>query len=321
MSQPRILIVDSNPRRVHQLRDAFSTTLLPQPLHKQDGESAVLWIGAHACDLCILSYELPGIDGLETLARMRTRQPSLPVIMIGETDKQHVPIAAFRSGVLDYFPATGRYADVVAERAREHLEPGYVASDTMSEAVTDPGLRDVVRQRLEPTYQNRLRTIGRQVDLYGYHSICLVEIDGGFVLRAREQGKRQPQALEFSDRDLSRLVVGAVQSQGSEDEKPIYAGDLTPTGYEDMLRALGFRLDQIAAEAVVILEMEDRIIATGRGNDERSATPGIIPFEMVLARQDIDFMLNEAFYRRGTQQPQVRKPAGKSGGLKRIFRR
>lgn len=237
MGQTRILIVDSNPRRVHQLRNALASTWLPQPLHQADGESAVLWAGAHSCDLCILSYELPGIDGLETLARMRTRQPSLPVIMIGETDEQHVPIAAFRSGVLDYFPVSGPYADAVAERAREHLEPGYVASDTMGETTTDPGLRDVTRQRLEPTYQNRLRTIGRQFDLYGYHSVCLTEVAGGFVIRAMERGKRRPQALEFSDRDLARMVISAVQSQDSEGEKPIYAGDLTPTGYEDMLRA------------------------------------------------------------------------------------
>lgn len=63
------------------------------------------------------------------------------------------------------------------------------------------GRRDVPRllppALLAPTYQNRLRTIGRQLDVDGYRSIVLFEVDGGFVSRAVHRRQRDILLLEF----------------------------------------------------------------------------------------------------------------------------
>jgi hypothetical protein len=58
MSQPTILIVDSNSGNVRRLGEAISKVLLGNIVHWEDGESGVMWVGANDCDLCILSYEL-----------------------------------------------------------------------------------------------------------------------------------------------------------------------------------------------------------------------------------------------------------------------
>jgi hypothetical protein len=58
------------------------------------------------------------------------------------------------------------------------------------------------RELLRPTYQNRLRVIGRHLDNGGFHGASIFEIDGGFVVRATAADAKRPQALEFPDDQL-----------------------------------------------------------------------------------------------------------------------
>jgi DNA-binding NarL/FixJ family response regulator len=321
MKQQRRLLVDSNPRRVQELRDAMANVMLPPPVHREDGESAVLWVGANACDLCIISHELPGIDGLEALVRMRSRQPGLQAIMLAESTDQNVAIAAFRTGVVDFIPARGDYARLVARHAQQIAGSGENSATSSTYAEDDPTLSHIPQERLAPTYQNRLRAIGRQLDMYGFHTVSIIEVEGGFLVRAQKQRARRPQTLEFLNRDFPRLVASAIHDDITGDDKPFHQSELTPTGYEDLLRAVGYKLDQMSAEAIVLTELKEMFLVAGRGNDEMSALPGVVPFNLFLKQEEIESMLNTAFNRRGKEQPKVTRPAAKQGGLRNILRR
>jgi DNA-binding NarL/FixJ family response regulator len=321
MNQNHILIVDNHAKRTQHLRNAITGVALTRPAHQPDGESAVIWTGANECDLCIICYELPGIDGIETLVRMRNRLPNLTAIIYSESTKQDVAIAAFRAGVIDFIPARGDFARIIAEQAQSvfgEVEPSRTAS---ARDLEDPTLSHIPRERLEPTYQNRLRAIGRQLDVYGYHSATITEVDGGFLVRAQKQRARRPQALEFPDRDFPRLVASAIHDDLKADQKPIQQGDLTPTGYEDMLRALGDKLDDMSAESITVTELEEMLVVAGRGNDEKSSLPGIVPFNLFLKQEEIELMLDDAFNRRGKTQPKVSRPTPNRGGLRNLLRR
>jgi hypothetical protein len=165
-----------------------------------------------------------------------------------------------------------------------------------------------------------LRTIGRQLDIYGYHSVVIVEAEGGFLVRAKRNRARQPQALEFPDRDFPRLVASAIHEEAAE-EKRIHQSELTPTGYEDLLRALGYRLDELTAEAIVITELEDSLVVAGRGQNRTHAIPGVHPFSWHMEQPDIELMLNEAFRRRGKHRPKISRPNAQPGGLRGLLRR
>lgn len=52
---------------------------------RDGGEALRLTTGFHP-DLVILDIAMPGIDGLETLARIRTTQPDLPVVFFTSFD-------------------------------------------------------------------------------------------------------------------------------------------------------------------------------------------------------------------------------------------
>jgi CheY-like chemotaxis protein len=320
MKQPKILLVDPNPGRAQIIRDAIAGLMLVQPIHRPDGEASVLWSGANECHLVLICYEQPGMDGLETLARIRNRKPSVPAIVYSESKDQAVAIAAFRAGAHDFIPIVDQFHWAMAEVAQELLDDSESVTPSQTRAITDPTLAHIPRERLELTYQNRLRTIGRQLDVYGYHTATIIEVDGGFLVRAHRQRARLPQALEFPDRDFPRLVASAIHEERAE-EKRIHQTELTPTGYEDLLRALGYRLDEASAEAIVITELEDQLVVAGKGYDKEGTALGIQPFAWFLKEPDVELMLNEAFRRRGTHRPKIKRPAPQSTGFRGLLRR
>jgi CheY-like chemotaxis protein len=68
-----------------------------------DGRTAVAVALAHAPDLVIMDYEMPGLDGLETTRALLARAPALPVIAFS---------SAIAPGVRDEFLAAGAVAYV-----------------------------------------------------------------------------------------------------------------------------------------------------------------------------------------------------------------
>lgn len=294
-----VLLVEDDKEQAQRIARALEQLDLPRPVHAPSGEAAVLWVGAHSCDVCLLDYTLPGIDGLETLVRIHQRKPGLPVIMMSNAKSEAVAVAAFRAGVADYIPKKIDYHDAAARLVLQHVQG-------RSGAVPAPSATAELPEELaRPTYQNRLRVIGRQLDLYEYRSINLLEVGGGFLVRALPPGRnRAPEALEFPDRDFPQLVTNAYAARGKSDKRRS-ASPLVPSGYEDFLRALGYRLDAHLAEAVTVAEL-DGFIAIG-GVDNTGGAFG--PFQTLMRPDDIALLLDEAFQRR----------AKKGLGFKRIF--
>jgi DNA-binding NarL/FixJ family response regulator len=63
-----------------------------------DGEEALLAIPAAAPDVVLLDVRLPGIDGPETLRRLRERGPLPPTLVLTTFDDQEALFAALRAG-------------------------------------------------------------------------------------------------------------------------------------------------------------------------------------------------------------------------------
>jgi CheY-like chemotaxis protein len=88
MDRYRILIVDDH-HDVRRMLHAWVQTLGPQyeALAMPSGEEAILDASRQPVDLLIADFRLPGITGLELMAKIKRRYPNLKVILItGMTD-------------------------------------------------------------------------------------------------------------------------------------------------------------------------------------------------------------------------------------------
>lgn len=307
VSRQGILLVAHDQLLTQRLVQAFASHGLPSPTHVCNGDAAIEWLEQHACGICLLDYDLPGVDGLRSLARLHQRRPDLPVIMLSSAASEAVAIAAFRAGVRDYVPKQPGFATTIAQQVRHFLRVD-AASQFPQPIVVGPDISERLRQ---PTYQNRMRVIGREMDVSEFRAVSLWEVGGGFLARGTRQGRRTAEALEFRDRDLPQLVEVTARGDGERRQR---TGLLIPTGYEDLLRAIGRRLDDQMSESVTFSELSRAIIVSGLSSQDTVARAALLPFEWVLDPDDIERMLDDA-YRQRTETP-VPQP----GLLRRLAR-
>lgn len=164
---------------------------------------------------------------------------------------------------------------------------------------------------LQPTYQNRLRVIGHHLDVGQCRDVAVLEIDGGFIVRASSPTHRRPQALEFPDTEFPRLMQEALDYRGHGQKYNGHSRNV-PTGYEDFFRALGFLLDNQTAVGITICELDTHILVAGSQPDRSSVGhKALNHFERYLTPDDVQKLLDDAFKRR-TDDP-------KRGGFLGIF--
>jgi two-component system KDP operon response regulator KdpE len=100
MSAVRILIVDDEP----QMRRFLTMTLEAHgyaTAAAEDGQTALALLPAWQPDLILLDLELPGIDGLEFIRRVRAWSP-LPIIVLSVRDREDDKVTVLTLGADDY---------------------------------------------------------------------------------------------------------------------------------------------------------------------------------------------------------------------------
>ena len=101
MSQARILYIDDDAgiRRLAEralARRGFAVTTAG------DGATGAMLSGEQPFDLVAVDHYMPGLDGLETLARIRRRKDAPPVIYVTGSDEGRIAVAALKAGAADY---------------------------------------------------------------------------------------------------------------------------------------------------------------------------------------------------------------------------
>jgi len=114
----RILIVDDEPGIRQSLKGAFEDEGFATET-VSSGEECLQKLEETPCDLVLLDIWLPGIDGLETLRRLRERFPSIRVIMISGHATIATAVTATKLGAYDFIekPLSLEHTLLVARNA------------------------------------------------------------------------------------------------------------------------------------------------------------------------------------------------------------
>jgi DNA-binding NtrC family response regulator len=98
---PTILIVDDSPADRMVVR-AFLNDLADEIIDVDSGEAALAIVREREVDVAFTDLKMPGMDGIETLVKLREACPQLPVVMVTGSHDTDSAIQAMLNGAFDY---------------------------------------------------------------------------------------------------------------------------------------------------------------------------------------------------------------------------
>jgi DNA-binding response OmpR family regulator len=99
----KILVVDDEPE-VRQMMEHFLTERGYEVRIAENGRLGLAALDSFTPDVVLLDMHMPEMDGLETLQRLASRAPSLPVIMVTVNDDVETTSRLLQLGAADYVP-------------------------------------------------------------------------------------------------------------------------------------------------------------------------------------------------------------------------
>jgi len=97
----RIMVVDDEPS-VRKLVSRLLESLGHDVVEAQDGAEALARAGDAPVDMVLLDIDMPGIDGLETLRRLRRAAPDTIVVMVSGIQDEPRAVRALEDGARDF---------------------------------------------------------------------------------------------------------------------------------------------------------------------------------------------------------------------------
>jgi len=96
-----VLVIDDDPG-IREYLETLATRQGYGVYTAEDGESALNELDQVRPDIITLDAVLPGIDGLETLRRLKQRAPEIPVVMLSGHGQARTIVEAMRLGAADF---------------------------------------------------------------------------------------------------------------------------------------------------------------------------------------------------------------------------
>jgi DNA-binding response OmpR family regulator len=109
----RILAVEDEPA-ILRLLERGLTAAGHQVLTTSSGEDGAMLAMDEAVDLVLLDVSLPELSGHEVLARVRSRRPALPVLMLTARDELDHKVRALDAGADDYLTKPFAFDELLA---------------------------------------------------------------------------------------------------------------------------------------------------------------------------------------------------------------
>ena len=154
----RALVIDDHPL-VHEimpvvLRKALGEVTVAGEATLEGGLSRAA--GAVQPDLVLLDLGLPGCNGLEAVARFRSKFPNLPLVVLSSTCDRNSILAALEAGAVGYIPKTSKPDVMIAALKVVAAGGTYVPP----EALEEPAEKSAPRGR-----RDELDLTDRQADV------------------------------------------------------------------------------------------------------------------------------------------------------------
>jgi DNA-binding NtrC family response regulator len=146
----RVLVVEDEPRMRELLQRALAGWGFEVAVARS-GEEALRLTGADPADIVVLDLNLPGVDGLELLGRLRERTPALQAIILTGFASVEAAKQAVHLDVVEFLTKPCHLGELekALDRAVRRLPPQYPsAAGPQPTAVEGMTLQEVERQHI-----------------------------------------------------------------------------------------------------------------------------------------------------------------------------
>lgn len=99
-----VLVVEDNPDDARIVGKAVENFGIGRLVVAATAEDAIEILAKQNCDVIVTDYNLPGMDGLRLLERIREKWPDVPVILVTGAQDDQVAASAIKLGASDYLP-------------------------------------------------------------------------------------------------------------------------------------------------------------------------------------------------------------------------
>ena len=146
------------------------------------GEDAIEWIQKRRFDLVLLDEQMPGMDGLTTLEKLKKLDPNLPVVMVTKTEEDRIMDQAIGKKIDDYLTKPVNPSQILSVIKRL-LEKRKIQSEHLAKKYVEDfnSLRDILSGALEVhlfSISNQLNVTMKRLTAWGTIFVIITAIAG-----------------------------------------------------------------------------------------------------------------------------------------------
>jgi len=121
MQKKKIMVVDDDKNTRRLIEDILTKTKKYEVIQAQNGEACLRKLDEENVDLVLLDLQMPGIDGMETLKRIKERVRHLPVVIMTAHGTIEKAVFSMKLGSYDFLtkPFPGERLKVTVKNALE----------------------------------------------------------------------------------------------------------------------------------------------------------------------------------------------------------
>lgn len=174
-----------------------------------NGEELLTGLNGNDIDIVLLDLEMPVMDGMETMKRMRAEHPSVKVIVLSMHHEEKFIVHLMELGANGYVVKTAE-PDEIENAVRAVATSGYHFSEMVSRVMLH-GL--VKKEKLKPTFSDVEPLTERELEVLRLicQELTTTEIAGKLFLSPRTvEGHRNNILLKIGARNTAGIVVYAM---------------------------------------------------------------------------------------------------------------
>lgn len=279
-----ILLVDDD-AAVRRLLAEFIRSRGHSVVEADDGETALARLELMAFQVAFVDIRMPGIDGITTLARMKSIQPELKVVIFTGYGTVELAVECFRLGATDFLQKPVNFQALEASIQRAIPDDSRVNSERLGETEpsSTPPPRDLTTENQCLIGTSEVITaIRRKIELVASSKCDPIVIKGetgtgkevvAHAIHHAASGKNRP----FVAVSCPAIADSLIESELFGHVKGSFTGASTDrVGYFEMARQGTLFLDEVAdlslvAQAKLLRVIETRHFRPLGGSREKSA--------------------------------------------------